>query len=88
MDLWQLLKDILLTGTGMLVVLSQVFSPHPSDVLLVTGLALTVPSVAGHAGALLTGRPGHTELHSSPPGSSSSPPPPSSSPSGVPGEGA
>ena len=86
MDLWQLLKDILLTGTGMLVVLSQVFSPHPSDVLLVTGLALTVPSVAGHAGALLTGRPGHTEVRSSRAGSSSPSPSSPSSPPGGPGE--
>ena len=78
MDLWQLLKDILLTGCGLAVILSQIFSLHPSDVLLVTGLALTVPSVAGHAGALLAGRTGG---HSSPPG----PPSPSSSSSSSPG---
>ena len=69
MNRWLLLKDILLTGTGMALVLSQVFSVSPSDVLLVTGLALTVPSVAAHAGSLLGG---HTGGRSSP----------SSSPSG------
>lgn len=69
MDRWQLLKDILLTGTGMAVILSQVFSPHPSDVILAAGLALTVPSVAGHAGALLasSGKHGRTGGESSPP---------------------
>ena len=35
MNRWLLLKDILLTGTGMALVLSQVFSPSPSDTLLV-----------------------------------------------------
>lgn len=84
MNLWQLLKDVLLTGTGMAVILSQVFSRHPSDVLLVTGLALTVPSVAGHAGVLLAGRPGQSHGESSS-RSPSSPPPssPSSSPGGT-----
>jgi hypothetical protein len=79
MSRWQILyalvKDLALTGTGVVVILSQVTSAHPSDLLLGAGLALTVPSVAGHAGALLshggTGR-------SSPPGPSSPP-----SPSGV-----
>jgi hypothetical protein len=71
---WTAIKDILLTGTGMVLILSQVFSHTPSDVLLVTGLALTVPSVAAHAGHLLAGHPG---------GGSSPPSPPSgSSPSG------
>lgn len=76
MDRWIFLKDVLLTGTGMVVILSQVLSSRPSDILLVTGLALTVPSVAGHATALLTKAPGtgHTGGPSSP---SSSPPGPS-----------
>jgi hypothetical protein len=83
MDLWQLLRDILLTGTGMFVILSQVFSPDPKDSLLVTGLALTVPAVAAHSKALLS-RPGHTEGPSSPPPRSPGPPPSgSSSPGGT-----
>jgi hypothetical protein len=52
---WAAVKDVLLTGTGMVLILSQVFSKMPSDVILVTGLALTVPSVAGHAASLLQG---------------------------------
>jgi hypothetical protein len=70
---WTVTKDVALTGTGMVLILSQVFSARPSDVLLVTGLALTVPSVAGHAGALLAG---YTGGRSSPP-----PPPPGLPPS-------
>ena len=69
--LWTGTKDVLLTGTGMVLILSQVFSATPSDVLLVTGLALTAPSVAAHARALLA--PPH--------GGSSSPPSPPSGPS-------
>lgn len=80
---WQLIKDIALTGTGLLLIVLQVFAKHPSDTLLVVGLALTVPSAASHAGALLSG-PSYTAGHGGPPSSgSSSPhgPPPASSPS-------
>jgi hypothetical protein len=80
---WSTVKDVALTGTGMVLILSQVFSAAPSDVLLVTGLALTVPSVAGHAGALIGSRPGHTGGSSSPP--SPPPGPPASGP--LPGTG-
>ena len=74
---WSTVKDVLLTGTGMVLILSQVFSASPSDILLVTGLALTVPSVAAHAGALLGG---HTGGSSSPPSPPPGPAPPGSSP--------
>lgn len=86
MSLWGIIKDVLLTGTGMVVILSQVLSSRPSDILLVTGLALTVPSVAGHAGALLGKTPaagpgGGPSSPSSPqPGPLASPP--GSEPSG------
>ena len=65
---WQLIKDILLTGTGLAVIVLQIWSPKPSDVLLVVGLALTVPSAASHAASILAG-PGV------PPSSGSSEPP-------------
>jgi hypothetical protein len=71
---WSAIKDVALTGTGMILILSQTFSATPSDILLVTGLALTVPSVAGHAKSLLDG---HTGGGSSPPS-----PPAGSLPSG------
>ena len=43
---WSLVKDIVLTGAGLALIILQVFAKQPSDVLLVTGLALTIPSVA------------------------------------------
>lgn len=78
---WQLLRDVLVTGTGLAVIASQVFSKHPSDVLLVTGLALTVPSAASHTVGILRGP---TEPQSSQ--SSGHAPSPRSS-SSQPGEG-
>ena len=79
---WPLLRDIALTGTGMGIIIVQVFSKHPDGLLLGTALALTVPSVAEHVKALL---PGSGMPDTSPP---SLPPgvPPSSPPQEVPGE--
>jgi len=66
---WLLIKDVALTGTGVILIVSQVFASRPSDVILVTGLALTVPSVAGHAASLLQGpsRPSSSSSGESPP---------------------
>jgi hypothetical protein len=72
--IWQLLRDVLLTGAGLFVILSQVFARQPSDVLLVAGLALTVPATAAHAGALLSGHAPGSSSESAPP----APPSPSS----------
>jgi hypothetical protein len=55
----------------MFLIVSQVFSATPSDILLVTGLALTVPSVAGHAKSLLDGHTGGGSSPPSPPAGSS-----------------
>lgn len=78
---WQLAKDVLLTGTGLVVIVLQVFAKQPSDVLLVVGLALTVPSAASHAASILSGP---SVPSSSPPsdagGGQPSPPSSSSSP--------
>lgn len=78
MNRWLLLRDVLLTGTGLAVIISQVFSLHPSDVLLVAGLALTVPSAAVHASTLLGARTVSLSSPSSPP--PGVPPSPSSPP--------
>ena len=78
MKSWQLLRDILLTGVAIFIVVTQVYSAHPSDVLLAVALALTAPSVAGHARALLSG-PGGGRSSSSPQ------PPPPPQPPGSPG---
>jgi hypothetical protein len=70
-----LIKDIALTGTGLVIIIVQIWSPKPSDVLLVVGLALTVPSAATHAASILSG-PGvtHSSGSSAPPGERPSPP--------------
>ena len=47
-----LARDVVLTGTGVTVILMQARSPHPSDIVLAAGLALTVPSAYGHTEAL------------------------------------
>jgi hypothetical protein len=54
------------TGTGLAVIWSQVFSGHPSGLVLGTGLALTVPSVAAHVRALLPGSESGDSSESSP----------------------
>lgn len=64
---WPLLRDGVVTGTGILVIFSQVFAAHPDGLLLGTGLALTVPSVAEHVKALLPGSGGPGSLPVSPP---------------------
>lgn len=53
MGAWGIVKDVLLTGTGVAVIISQMFSPHPSDALLAVALALTIPSIADHAKSIL-----------------------------------
>lgn len=74
---WQLVRDILLTGTGLALIISQMGAADPSSTLVVAGLALTVPAAATHAVTVLSG-PQHT-----PHGPSSSSP--SSSGAGEPG---
>jgi hypothetical protein len=78
LTLWQLVRDILLTGTGIALIVSQIGARDPSSELIVAGLALTVPAAATHAAGVLSGSPG--TQHGQPPSSSPSPPP-SSSPS-------
>jgi hypothetical protein len=76
---FELLRDIAVTGTGLVIIWRQVlFSAlHPSGLLLGTGLALTVPSVAAHVKALLPGSGGEPESSAPlehPPPQRSSPP--------------
>ena len=68
---WPLVKDVGLTGTGIVVIVLQAFSARPSGLLLGTGLALTVPSVAEHVKALLPSSGGGSSSESSPPPGSS-----------------
>jgi len=85
---WQLARDILLTGTGLALIISQIGARDPSSTLIVAGLALTVPAAATHAASVLSGSPGTP--HGQPPSSESSLPPsslPSSPTSGGTGDG-
>lgn len=79
---WQLVKDIALTGTGLVIIVLQIWSPKPSDVLLVVGLALTVPSAASHAASILSGPGVPPSSESSAQGGEQPAPPSSSSPQG------
>lgn len=63
--LWQLVKDVLLTGTGLAIIVIQILSPKPSDVLLVVALTLTVPSGVSHAASILGGPGAHSSSESS-----------------------
>lgn len=78
MRAWLLLRDIVLTGIGVWLILAQEFSPHPSDVMLTVALVLLAPAAAEHAKALLTGP--HTDGLSSPSPSHQPSSPSSSSP--------
>ena len=82
MKRWQLMRDVLLTGCAIFVIVTQVYSAHPSDVLLTVALALTAPSVADHAKALLSGS-GDGGRSRSP---SEPEPPPSAASSGASGD--
>ena len=76
---WLLIRDVLVTGTGLGLIISQVFAKSPSDVLLVAAIALTTPTLASHATTLLGGQsPSQSSSSSSPRGS-----PPSSSAEGT-----
>jgi hypothetical protein len=52
---WQLIRDVLLTGTGLWLIISQIGTRNPSSTLIVAGLALTVPAAATHAAGVLSG---------------------------------
>ena len=64
---WAVIRDILLTGTGIFLVLKQAYSPHPDDAILAVAMGLTAPSAAGHVKALLSGPAGGRSSPPSPP---------------------
>jgi hypothetical protein len=92
---WAVVKDVVLTGTGVWIIVSQVLSSHPpSDPLLVVAMGLCAPAIYDHAKSVISG-PGssaHHEVAGTPdeqlpgtdpepgPGPSSSSAPPSSPP--------
>lgn len=86
---WQLARDILLTGTGLWLIVSQSVARDPSQTLIVAGLALLVPAIGEHAHNVLSGpsapRGGPGSSSGPAPSASSSPSAPSPPPSA--GEG-
>jgi hypothetical protein len=64
---WAVTKDVVFTGTGVFCILWEVFSAHPSGLILGTGLVLTVPATADHVRALLPSVGGGQSSGSSPP---------------------
>lgn len=81
---WQLVKDVLLTGTGLYLIISQVLVAEPSGTIIVAGLALLAPAAATHAATVLSGS---SELPGGHGPSSPSAPSPSSSPPSLPAGG-
>jgi hypothetical protein len=51
---WQFVRDVLLTGTGLALIISQIETRAPSSALIMVGLALTVPAAATHVAAVLS----------------------------------
>lgn len=76
MKWWQPAKDVFLTGLAIWMIITQVYSEHPKDVLLGTALALLGWPVADHARALLSGSGGGASSTPAP-----GPPAPPSAPS-------
>lgn len=82
---WPWIRDVLITGSGLGIIWSQVFSAHPSAELLAAGLGLTAPTIF-KAREIIGGGTGTS---GTPTSSSSSPPPgpgPGSSSPSSPGE--
>jgi hypothetical protein len=56
---WAIIKDVLLTGTGVWILISQALSSHPSDPLLVVAMGLCAPAIYDHAKSLVAGPAAH-----------------------------
>jgi hypothetical protein len=67
--LWQLIRDVVLTGFGVWVIWKQVYQAHPSAELLVVALGCIAPAARTAITTVLSGP-------SAPGSSSESPPPP------------
>jgi hypothetical protein len=54
---WAIIKDVVLTGTGVWILITQALSQHPSDPLLVVAMGLCAPAIYDHAKSLVSGTP-------------------------------
>jgi hypothetical protein len=89
-EAWPTLRDFVITGTGLVIVWSQLLlwalrDRDPSDVLLAVGLGLVMPSASAHVRTVLTRPEAGSSSHSSPPQLSPQPLP-SPPPDGTHGE--
>lgn len=75
---WTVVKDIVLTFGGLVMIMAEVFFIRPvNDTVIIAGLAMTGLGASFHLGAIMEGFIGRSSSHPpSPPGSS----PPSSLP--------
>jgi hypothetical protein len=71
---WTIVKDIILTAGGLTLIMVEVFAtPEPSDIIIVTGLAMSGIGASFHVGAILGGFIGKSSASPPPPGPGSSP---------------
>ena len=80
--IWLIVRDVLLTSTGLWIIYRQAYSQRPSDLLLAVAVTLIGPAVGANVRALLSGPGGSSSLPSPPQPSSLR----SSSPQEAPGE--
>lgn len=75
--LWQLMRDVALTGFGVWVIWKQVYQAQPNTTLLLVALTCITPAARAAVISILSG-PGSSsespEPHGEPPSPSSSPP--------------
>jgi hypothetical protein len=70
---WTIIKDIILTAGGLTLIMVEVFAtPEPSDVIIITGLAMSGIGASFHVGAILGGFIGKSQSSEPPSGSGSS----------------
>ena len=77
---WPTLRDIGITGTGLVIVWSQLLlwdlsGRTPSDVLLAVGLAMLAPAASAHVRTVLGSPEAGSSSRSSPPPSAGASPP-------------
>jgi len=77
--LWQLIKDVALTGLGMWVIWKQVYSQHPSTELLVVACGCIAPAALSAAAVILSAPGSSSESRPR----ESAPPSPPSRPGGT-----
>lgn len=81
MRAWEIIRDVVLTGTGIFLAIQQAYSLHPDDAILALAMGFTAPAAFEHVKALLSS-PGESVSSRRPPASPSRPPSPPPADSG------